>query len=63
MTVNPDQPVCMGDCFFECRCWTECKHSWVAGMMYVHDEDLDDVAAVRKVECEKCDKVYVPNED
>jgi hypothetical protein len=36
----------------------ECRHSWVAGMMNVHDEDLDTVAKVRKVECEKCEAVY-----
>jgi hypothetical protein len=42
----------------------ECMHSGVAGMMYVHDEDLDIVAAQRAangagpIECGKCDAVY-----
>jgi hypothetical protein len=40
----------------------ECRHSWVAGMMYVDDEDLDYIAANRKVECEKCEEVYVPQD-
>ena len=34
-------------------------HSPVAGMMVVHEEDLDTVAAVRTVECESCDRVYL----
>lgn len=42
--------------------WTaslECApHSWVGGMMYVSDEDLDAVSAVREVTCERCDTVY-----
>lgn len=33
-------------------------HQGVAGMMYVHYEDLDTVAAVREVECEGCDMIY-----
>ncbi len=37
---------------------SECRHSWVAGMMHVHDEDLETVAAMRQVECEKCEAVY-----
>jgi hypothetical protein len=36
-----------------------CLHAWVAGMMYVHEEDLEYVAAARQVECEKCEKIYV----
>lgn len=32
-------------------------HTWVAGMMYVADEDLATVAANRKVECEDCEHV------
>jgi hypothetical protein len=40
------------------------NHSWTAGMMYVDDEDLEMVAASgRKIECEKCDKIYDPNEE
>jgi hypothetical protein len=39
---------------------TTCRHSWVAGMMYVHDEDLATVAAVRTVECEHCDVTVGP---
>jgi hypothetical protein len=43
----------------------ECRHSWVAGIMYVHDEDLDAVYAARQefggtIDCEKCEKVYTP---
>lgn len=36
----------------------ECRHVWVAGMIYVADEDLDTVAAIRPVKCEKCDSLY-----
>lgn len=35
-----------------------CRHTWVAGMCYVHDEDVESVAAVRHVECEKCETSY-----
>lgn len=42
-------------------------HSWVAGGMYVHEEDLDTVYRARiahtppsNVECEKCGKRYLP---
>lgn len=35
-----------------------CTHRWVAGMMYVDDADADEIAAVRRVECEKCEAVY-----
>lgn len=38
----------------------ECEHSWVAGLMYVHDEDLDAVAKIRPITCERCDAVYDP---
>lgn len=47
----------------------DCRHSYVAGMLYVHDEDLDTIAETRKakglspIECEKCDKVYDPDEE
>jgi hypothetical protein len=34
------------------------NHSWVAGMMHVHDEDLDTVSKERPVSCEVCDLVY-----
>lgn len=34
---------------------SKCRHTWVAGMMYVHDEDVETVAAERHVSCEKCD--------
>lgn len=34
--------------------------AWVAGMMYVHEEDLDTVAEARPVECESCERVYEP---
>lgn len=41
----------------------ECQHSWVAGMMYVHDDDVEDCARARAafgetVECECCDAIY-----
>lgn len=36
----------------------KCLHSWVAGMMHVHDEDLETVARMRPVTCEKCDDTY-----
>lgn len=44
---------------------SECLHAWVAGMMYVHEEDLDSTARERAewggtVECEKCEMTYVP---
>ena len=35
-----------------------CSHSWTAGMMYLHDEDLEYVASVRPVVCERCDLRY-----
>lgn len=34
-----------------------CSHSWVAGMVYVSQEDLPAVAALRAVSCERCDKL------
>jgi len=34
---------------------TECSHTWVAGMMIVHREDLESVVAARDVECDNCD--------
>jgi hypothetical protein len=43
-----------------------CTHSWVAGMMCVHEEDLATVAAMRAAsgsslpECERCELVYDP---
>jgi hypothetical protein len=37
-----------------------CRHVWVAGMMYVHDEDVESVAAVRPVECERCEVPFSP---
>lgn len=45
-----------------------CTHQWVAGMMYVHEEDLEPVALARQVfgetvECETCEEVYVPETD
>lgn len=47
---------------------TECLHAWVAGMMYVDEQDLDWVARARAkwgetVECEKCDMTYAPGQD
>ncbi len=39
-----------------------CRHSWTAGMMYVHDEDVEYVAKnaapSQPVECEKCEATY-----
>ncbi len=38
---------------------SKCRHSWVAGMMAVSDEDVESVAAARPdVKCEKCDRSY-----
>jgi hypothetical protein len=42
-----------------------CRHSWVAGMMHVSDEDLDEVYAARHprgetIDCERCEQVYTP---
>jgi virulence-associated protein VapD len=42
---------------------SEFGHRWVAGSMYVHDEDVATVARARQVfrqtvECEKCEHVY-----
>lgn len=47
---------------------TQCLHAWVAGMMYVHEEDLEATARDRAewggtVECEKCDMIYAPGQD
>lgn len=40
-------------------CVTRGYHSPEAGMMVVHDEDLDTVAAARgKVDCGGCDMTY-----
>jgi hypothetical protein len=39
----------------------DCTHSWVAGMMYVHAEDLAGVAAVRTAECERCELTVGPD--
>lgn len=40
---------------------TDCLHSWTAGMMYVHDADLETVAAARTVECERCELTVGPD--
>lgn len=45
-------------------CETRGSHAPVAGMMHVHDEDLETVARMRakrgeKVQCEDCDMTYV----
>jgi hypothetical protein len=39
----------------------KCDHVWVAGMMYVHVEDVEAIAKIRKVTCEKCDVRYNHN--
>lgn len=36
----------------------DCSHEWVAGMMMVHDEDAEVIAAIRPVECSKCELQY-----
>jgi len=33
-------------------------HVWVAGMMYVHQEDVAEIARNRHVECERCEISY-----
>ena len=35
-----------------------CLHVWVAGLMYVTDEDVEAVAAARLVVCQKCEVKY-----
>lgn len=45
----------MSDCLY--------GHAWVAGMMDVHDEDVHEVAAIRRVECERCEHIYDPEID
>ncbi len=37
---------------------SRCNHTWIAGMMHVHSEDVESVAAIRPVECERCDRPY-----
>lgn len=37
------------------------SHTWVAGMMYVHNEDVATIARNRLVECEKCGISYSPD--
>lgn len=36
------------------------RHTWLSGMMHVHDEDVDHVAATRKIECGNCDATMGP---
>jgi hypothetical protein len=43
--------------------YSEYGHSWEAGMMHVHDEDVESTARARRafgetVECGQCDHVY-----
>lgn len=44
-------------------------HTWVAGMMYVHSEDVWGVYLERLAknqplpECERCEHIYDPDED
>jgi ribosomal protein L24E len=43
-----------------------CDHEWVAGMMIVHPDDLEETARARaafggKIECTQCDEVYKVN--
>lgn len=44
----------------------ELGHSWVAGMMYVHPDDVESIAELRegaglsRVECERCETRYYP---
>ncbi len=45
------------------------RHVWTSGLMYVHAEDVRDVAELRAakgarpIECERCEKVYVPGDE
>lgn len=39
------------------------EHNWVAGMMYVSEEDVEDIARNRHVECEKCKMSYESGKD
>lgn len=38
------------------------KHSFVAGMMYVHDEDVITISTNRDVECERCKLLLTPRQ-
>jgi hypothetical protein len=38
-------------------------HTWVAGMFYVHYEDVRETARHRRVQCETCELVYRPDEE
>lgn len=40
-----------------------CSHEWVAGMMVVNEEDLEQVAVSRPVKCDKCDHVAAKGVD
>ena len=33
------------------------SHAWIAGMMYVNEEDVPGVMKTRNVECEKCEHI------
>ena len=36
-----------------------CRHTWVAGMFYVTEDDLLTVASAgRRIECESCETVF-----
>lgn len=45
----------------------KCEHTWVSGMMHVHDEDVHAVAEMRAKagerlpECEDCGAEYDPS--
>ncbi len=38
--------------------YAACAHQWVAGIMSVHPEDVDAVATMREVECDRCGRPY-----
>lgn len=38
------------------------SHSFVSGMMRVHEEDVISVASGREIECEQCEKVIGPKD-
>lgn len=37
-------------------------HNFVAGMMYVNQEDVITVASRREIECEECEKIIGPKD-
>lgn len=44
--------------------YSVCDHSWVAGMMHIHPEDIETVAASgRPMECKRCGVTYLERDN